>query len=265
MKRLFSLCFTPCLVLLVLMGCSKVEPQQEPVSPVAASAERMQVEPIVKTTDVIHDLSRPTDLRSRFSYTYGYMLYSTMLQQQGFEDLDASYFAKGALDAGSGSGFFTQEEMTNTLYEVQSQLLKIAQEELEAIARNNLEVAENFLETNMQREGVQTTPSGLQYQVLVEGEGVKPSETSTVEIDYKILLLNGTVIDSSYDRSQSSTFQLQTVLVPGFIEGVKLMSEGSTYRFWIHPDLAYGKEGTPSVDPNTLLIVEVELKMVTEL
>ncbi|NCC65030.1 MAG: FKBP-type peptidyl-prolyl cis-trans isomerase, partial [Spirochaetia bacterium] len=147
-----------------------------------------------------------------------------------------------------------------TLYEVQTQLLRIAQEELEALAQKNLQDAEEFLEANKSREQVQSTPSGLQYQILVKSEGERPSETSIVEIDYKIMLLNGTVIDNSFERGQSSSFQLQAIMVPGFIEGVKLMQVGSTYRFWIHPDLAYGKEGTQAVEPNSLLLVEVELK-----
>lgn len=262
MKKLFSLCFAPCLLLFVLMGCAKTEPeivQSIPVTPAVGSNNQQLT---VKTTDVIHDLTRPTDLRSRFSYTYGYMLYTTMVQQQGFEDLDPSYFAKGVLDSGKGSGFFTQDEMTRTLYEVQIQLLRIAQEELEAIAQKNLEKAEEFLKANKERENVQTTQSGLQYQVLVEGEGLKPSELSMVEIDYTIMLLNGMVIDSSQERGQSSTFQLQAVRVPGFIEGVKLMQVGSKYRFWIHPNLAYGKDGSQAVEANSLLIVEVELKAV---
>jgi len=261
-KRLFSQCFAPCLVLFVLMGCTKAEPiivQAPPVSPVV---ERNQMQPSVTTTDVINDLSRPTDLKSRFSYTYGYILYSTMVQQQGFEDLDPSYFAKGVLDSGRGSGFFTQDEMARTLQEVQTQLLRIAQEELEAIAQNNLNNAEEFLQANKSRENVQVTSSGLQYQILRESEGDRPSENSMVEIDYKIMLLNGKVVDSSLERGHSPTFQLQAIMVPGFIEGVKLMHVGAKYRFWIHPNLAYGKEGTQAIEPNSLLIVEVELKAI---
>lgn len=85
-----------------------------------------------------------------------------------------------------------------------------------------------------------------------------------VEVDYQIMLLNGKIIDSSYEREQSSTFLLEAIMVPGFIEGVKLMKEGAKYRFWIHPDFAYGKEGTETIEPNTLLIIEVELKSIRE-
>jgi len=216
---------------------------------------------IIKETDVINDLVKPVELDDRFSYTYGYMLYTT-LQQQGFGNLDASYFAKGALDAQRQKGFFTQEEMGKILYEVQTNMLQIAQQELEALAEQNLKTAQEFLATNGTREQVKSTESGLQYEVLSVGEGQTPTEESIVEVDYQILLPNGRVVDSSYERGQSSTFQLKAIMVPGFIEGVKLMSVGSKYRFWIHPDLAYGKEGTQTIEPNTLLIVEVELKAI---
>jgi len=216
---------------------------------------------IIKETDVINDLVKPVALDDRFSYTYGYMLYTT-LQQQGFGNLDASYFAKGALDAQRQKGFFTQEEMGKILYEVQTNMLQIAQQELEALAEQNLKTAQEFLATNGTREQVKSTESGLQYEVLSVGEGQTPTEESIVEVDYQILLPNGRVVDSSYERGQSSTFQLKAIMVPGFIEGVKLMSVGSKYRFWIHPDLAYGKEGTQTIEPNTLLIVEVELKAI---
>jgi FKBP-type peptidyl-prolyl cis-trans isomerase len=147
---------------------------------------------------------------------------------------------------------------------VQTNMLQIAQQELEVLAEKNLKTAEDFLANNATREKVNSTESGLQYEVLAEGQGDMPTEESIVEVDYQIMLSNGRIIDSSYERSQSSTFQLKAIMVPGFIEGVKLMNVGSKYRFWIHPDLAYGKDGTQTIEPNTLLIVEVELKAIKQ-
>ncbi|MGE4453165.1 MAG: FKBP-type peptidyl-prolyl cis-trans isomerase [Sphaerochaeta sp.] len=262
MKNTLSVRLVPLFLLFLVAGCSK-----QPIE-TSAPAEKnpetvvVQQETIVEETDVIRDLDEPTNLDDRFSYTYGYLLYSSMVQQKGFSDLQASYFAKGILDADKGAGFYTQEEMSQTLYEVQTKLLQIAQEEMEAISQANLKVAEEFLETNKKRNSVVTTDSGLQYEILAEGEGERPTEESMVEVDYQIMLLNGKIIDSSYERNQSSSFLLEAIMVPGFIEGVKLMQEGAKYRFWIHPDLAYGKEGTETIEPNTLLIIEVELKSV---
>ncbi|MGE4524349.1 MAG: FKBP-type peptidyl-prolyl cis-trans isomerase [Sphaerochaeta sp.] len=257
MKNYMTVRFAPYLLLFLLIGCTKEAVPQVAMPSIPVVTEKQ----IIKETDVINDLVKPVELDDRFSYTYGYMLYTT-LQQQGFGNLDASYFAKGALDAQRQKGFFTQEEMGAILYEVQTNMLQIAQQELEALAEQNLKTAQEFLATNGTREQVKSTESGLQYEVLSVGEGQTPTEESIVEVDYQILLPNGRVVDSSYERGQSSTFQLKAIMVPGFIEGVKLMSVGSKYRFWIHPDLAYGKEGTQTIEPNTLLIVEVELKAI---
>lgn len=258
-KNCMTIRLAPYLLLLLLVGCSKEAVPQiaAPVVPMVAA------KPIIKETDVINDQAKPVDLDDRFSYTYGYMLFTT-LQQQGFGNLDASYFAKGALDAAKKKGFFSQDEMNQILYEVQTNMLQIAEQEIQALGEKNLKIAEDFLASNATREKVQTTASGLQYEVLVLGDGGTPTEESIVEVDYQILLPNGKVIDSSYERKQSSSFQLKAIMVSGFIEGVKLMKAGSKYRFWIHPKLAYGKEGTQAVEPNTLLIVEVELKGVKQ-
>lgn len=262
MKKAMTVRLAPYLLVLLLISCTKapevVSAEPDPQPPAQTET---QEQPIPKVTDVINDLQKPTSLEERFSYTYGYMLYTTLLQQ-GYGDVSASYFAKGAMDAQKGSGFFTHDEMMQTLYEVQSKLLKIAQEELDKVAGENLKKAEDFLKTNKDREGVSVTDSGLQYQVLVQGNGEIPNEDSIVEVDYQIMLLNGQIVDSSYERGQSSTFQLKAIQVPGFIEGVKLMKAGSKYRFWIHPSLGYGKDGNQNVEPNSLLIVEVELKSV---
>lgn len=266
MKNTMSVRLIPLFLVFLITGCSKAPVQNAPIPTESpnVSVATVQPEPVVEKTDVIGDLKKPSSLADRFSYTYGYMLFSSMVQQKEFSDLEASYFAKGILDADKGSGFYSQEEMNQTLVEVQTKLLKIAQEELAEIAATNLKKAEDFLSANKDRTGVITTDSGLEYQVLKEGEGQRPTEDSLVDVDYQIMLLDGKVIDSSYERNQSSSFQLKAIQVPGFIEGVKLMTVGSKYRFWIHPNLAYGSEGTQTIEPNTLLILEVELKSIKE-
>ena len=265
-KKYFLFCISTCFVALSLISCGASEEQPVANTP-APSVMTTQSLPIVQTkteivvTDFIKDKPKPVSLDERFSYTYGYMLYSTM-RQQGFDNLDSEFFAKGALDAEAGSGFFSQDEMSKVLYEVQNKMLEIAQTEQKAIAGENLERAESFLALNKDQKGVRVTDSGLQYKVLHEGEGTKPTGEQMVELDYQMVLLNGQVVDSSYERGHSSRFQLKAIGVAGFIEGVKLMNEGSKYQFWIHPKLGYGEEGTQSIAPNTLLIVQVELKSV---
>lgn len=123
----------------------------------------------------------------------------------------------------------------------------------------NLKEGEAFLEENKKREGVHTTPSGLQYEVLTEGTGPKPKATDKVKCHYHGTLINGTIFDSSVQRGQPATFPLNMV-IKGWTEGLQLMSVGSKYRFFLHPSLAYGERQTgPVIGPNSTLIFDVEL------
>jgi FKBP-type peptidyl-prolyl cis-trans isomerase len=116
-----------------------------------------------------------------------------------------------------------------------------------------------FMEGNKTKEGVKTTASGLQYKVLKEGTGAKPKATSTVTVQYVGTLLDGKKFDSSYDHGQPATFQLNQV-IPGWTEGVQLMTPGSKYQFWIPGNLGYGPQGSPpTIPPNATLVFEVEL------
>jgi len=119
--------------------------------------------------------------------------------------------------------------------------------------------ASKFLESNGKKDGVKTTASGLQYQVIKEGTGPKPSDTATVSVNYHGTLLNGKVFDSSVERGQPAEFPLNRV-IKGWTEGIQLMSVGSKYKFWIPADLAYGDNGAGNeVKPGSLLVFEVEL------
>lgn len=126
----------------------------------------------------------------------------------------------------------------------------------------NLEAAAKFLAENAKKDGIKTTASGLQYQVLTEGaaDGKSPAATDTVRVHYQGTLLNGTEFDSSYARGEPIEFALNRVIA-GWTEGVQLMSEGDKYRFFIPPALGYGEGGTPGgpIGPNEALIFEVEL------
>lgn len=120
--------------------------------------------------------------------------------------------------------------------------------------------ASAFLEKNAKAKGVQTTASGLQYQVLREGDGRKPGPSDVVLVQYEGRLSDGTVFDSSYQRRQPAAFPLQG-LIPGWTEGIQLMPVGSKFRFWIPPELGYGAEGAGDgvIPPNALLEFDVEL------
>jgi FKBP-type peptidyl-prolyl cis-trans isomerase len=122
-----------------------------------------------------------------------------------------------------------------------------------------MEAGKKFLSENASKPGIKTTPSGLQYEVLTEGTGPKPSATSTVEVHYEGRLLNGMIFDSSYKRKESISFPLNRV-IPGWTEGLQLMPTGSKYRLYIPSELAYGARGAGAdIPPNSALIFDVEL------
>lgn len=131
--------------------------------------------------------------------------------------------------------------------------------ELEANAgAMNEELGKKFLEQNAQQEGVKVTESGLQYLVLKEGNGVKPGSNDAVTVHYTGRLIDGTVFDSSVERGEPATFAVGQV-IPGWVEGLQLMSEGAAWRLFIPSNLAYGPHGTGPIQPNSTLIFDVQL------
>lgn len=123
----------------------------------------------------------------------------------------------------------------------------------------NLKAGKDFLATNAKKPGVVSLPSGLQYQVITEGTGPKPSATSKVTCHYHGTLIDGTVFDSSVQRGQPATFPLNMV-IKGWTEGLQLMPQGSKWRFFIPPQLGYGdRQVSAQIGPNSTLIFEVEL------
>ncbi len=130
---------------------------------------------------------------------------------------------------------------------------------MQELATTNKAEGEAFLAKNKSVSGVKSTESGLQYQVVKQGEGPKPAETDTVKVHYVGTLLDGTKFDSSVDRGQPAQFALNAV-IPGWTEALQLMPVGSKYTLWIPAELGYGDRGTPGpIGPNATLKFEVEL------
>lgn len=126
-------------------------------------------------------------------------------------------------------------------------------------APQNIQIGAEFLAENSQKEGVKTTASGLQYEVLTKGEGtVHPTTKSKVTVHYHGTLIDGTVFDSSVDRGKKISFKLNQVIA-GWTEGLQLMVAGDKYRFYIPSNLAYGNKGVGSIPAGSLLIFDVEL------
>ena len=125
--------------------------------------------------------------------------------------------------------------------------------------KDNATIGREFLEENAKNDSVTQTESGLQYMVLKEGTGAKPGPTDEVTVHYTGRLINGTVFDSSVDKGEPATFALNKV-IPGWTEGLQLMSEGAKYRLFIPSELAYGSKGAGNqILPNSTLIFDVEL------
>ena len=122
-----------------------------------------------------------------------------------------------------------------------------------------MDAGKKFLEENANKEGIQTTASGLQYEVLRDGDGPKPRAVSTVEVHYEGRLIDGKVFDSSYQRKETISFPLNRV-IPGWTEGLQLMPTGSKYRLYIPSELGYGARGAGGdIPPHAALIFDVEL------
>lgn len=187
----------------------------------------------------------------KVSYAIG-MNIGQQLSQMGATSLNIDDFAKAIKDVFAGQSAMEEQEAQMLMRDffdrqAREQAAKAKQE------------GQDFLDANAKKEGVVTLPSGLQYQVLKEGNGKKPKATDRVECHYEGTLINGQVFDSSYQRGQTATFGLNQV-IKGWTEGVQLMQEGAKYRFFIPYHLGYGEQGSGrSIPPYATLIFDVEL------
>lgn len=126
-------------------------------------------------------------------------------------------------------------------------------------AGNNRKTGEEFLTKNKHKDGIQFTDSGLQYQIIERGTGPSPSELATITVHQRCWLVNGAVIEDTYRENKTSEVILSE-LIEGYREGVLLMNKGARYKFFIPPDLAWGKKGTGNkIPPNAVLIFDVRL------
>ncbi len=188
---------------------------------------------------------------SKLSYSLGMMIGDRVLPQYG--ELDYDLVLQGMKDQNSGG------ETAITMEEAQMALQAQQQEVAAAAAAAAEEKGKGFLAENKAKEGVMVTDSGLQYEVITEGTGPKPTADDTVSVHYVGTLMNGTEFDSSIARGEPASFPLKGV-IPGWTEGLQLMNVGSKYRFVIPSDLAYGERGAgQAIGPGETLVFEVEL------
>ena len=195
----------------------------------------------------------------KLSYALGIGI-GSQLAGMGAKELNIDDFAQAIKDVISGSELKVDNAEAQTLVQNFFQEQEAKQQAAAAEAGKVAKAAgEAFLAENGKKDGVVTLPSGLQYQVLKEGNGKKPSATDQVVCHYEGTLIDGTVFDSSYKRNQPATFGLNQVIA-GWTEGVQLMQEGAKYRFFIPYDLAYGERGAGAqIPPFAALVFDVEL------
>lgn len=188
----------------------------------------------------------------KVSYALGIGI-GRQLADMGANDIVTEDFAAAMKDVLTGAELKIDEAEAQAL--VQEYLQKKGEEKVKAVKAEG----ENFLAENAKKEGVVTLPSGLQYQVLKEGNGKSHKATDQVKCHYEGTLINGKIFDSSYRRNEPATFPLNGVIA-GWTEGLQLMKEGAKYRFFIPFNLAYGTRGAgQDIPPYAALIFDVEL------
>ena len=184
------------------------------------------------------------------SYAFGMNLAMNM-KDNGFIP-EANSFFDGFKDGlRGGNTRFTAEEAEEKIDQAITAKMERENEGL-------MQAEKDFFAENGAKPNVVTTDSGLQYEVISEGSGAKPSATDTVRVDYEGTFTGGSTFDSSYARGQPAEFPLNAV-IPGWTEGLQLMNVGSKYKFYIPSNLAYGSQGGGPIPPYSALIFEVEL------
>lgn len=221
---------------LAMVLAASAQPGKTPVKPAGA--------PVLK------------NITDSVSYAIGLSV-ANFYKQQGIKTINATLVTRAINDVTGNKKPIFDETVANN---VMNQYMGMLQAQK---SRPAIDSGVAFLAKNKLRKEVKTTSSGLQYEVLVEGNGDKPSAKDSVTCHYKGTLLNGTVFDNSYDRGQPITFALNGV-IPGWTEGLQLMSVGSKYKLYIPYNLAYGAFDYGPIPGGSMLTFEIELLKVSK-
>ena len=188
----------------------------------------------------------------KFSYAIGLGIGQNLLSM-GAQGINVEDFAQAIADV------LNRKELAMSHNEAREIVNKYFMELEEKMNAENIAKGKAFLEENAKKEGIITLPSGLQYEVITEGNGKKPSATDRVKCHYEGTLIDGTLFDSSIKRGQPAVFGVNQV-IKGWVEALQLMSEGSKWRLFIPSELGYGaQQAGEMIPPHSTLIFEVEL------
>ena len=223
------------------------------VSGIAITSFAQTKKPVAKTTvSSAPAVANLTSTLDSASYAFGISMASS-LKNSGMNSLNYELLTLGMKDTFAGQNALLSNEAAETA------IGNIFRSLTKAKYAASIAEGKEFLENNKTKPGVKTTASGLQYIVINQGNGIQPKGSDSVLVHYKGNLLNGKQFDSSYDRGQPHTLTLDRV-IPGWMEGMKLMSTGSKFKFFIPYQLAYGESGAGrDIPPYSTLIFEIEL------
>jgi len=251
---------------LLVEGARGQQSQPPPSTPAASSAPATAKtpSPAAKTQHTPATAAKTpasvtlTTQKDKDSYAFGMNLGKGLSKQP--VDLDPKLIARGLIDSYTGGKtLLTDDEAQAALKQLQADAQQKMEAKMQQEGEENKKAGDAFLAANKTKDGVVTLPSGLQYKVITQGTGPKPTAADTVVCQYRGTLIDGTEFDSSYKRGQPATFQVGRV-IKGWTEALQLMPVGSKWQLYIPANLAYGERSpAPQIPPNSTMIFDVEL------
>lgn len=205
----------------------------------------------------------PTSLQDQISYTIGVDMGKNLKAQN--ININPSMLAQGIKDGmAGGQMLMTQQQMDAALKQFQQQMVSKQQQQMQQMGDQNSKDGAAFLAKNKTQPGVVTLPNGLQYKVILAGNGNSPTANDTVTVDYEGSFINGQVFSSTYQQGQPVTFQVSQV-IPGWQQALKMMKPGAEWMVYIPSNLAYGQQGVgDTIGPNETLVFKIHLLSINQ-
>lgn len=242
--------------LIVLTGCSDADDGKDKNADAQATQEQAQQNGSDDSSQQKDDFKSD---EARLAYAVGVTLARNL--HEDMQDLDVDNFTNGIKDVYGGNDIrLSDQQIGDALQQYQQKMVAEQQQQMQQEAEQNAQAGKKFLEENASKDGVQTTDSGLQYRVMEKGDdsAAQPGDEDQVRVNYEGRTIDGNVFDSSYERGEPVTFQVNQV-IPGWQEALKMMHPGDKWEIYVPSDLAYGEAGTGPIEPNQTLIFTVEL------